>query len=139
MVVIGLDPGFNYQKLAEALDVLQKNNCQIIACNRDRNYPAQGDKILPGCGPIVAAVENACGREADYVVGKPSTFMIKSIARETNLKPREILIIGDSYETDIHMAKRFGSPSVLISDKSRRKEKGVTVVKGLAGVRKLFS
>lgn len=138
-VIVGLDPDFNYQELSKALDILRKEDRVIIACNRDRNYPVEGGRILPGCGPIVAAIEDACGREVDYVVGKPGTFMLDLLAKDWRLKAEDILIVGDSYESDIAMAKSYGSPSVLISDKPHKKEKDVVTVNDIAGMTELFS
>jgi len=112
-VVVGLNNKFNYDNISEALNRL-KNGSKLIACNRDRNYPASGGRLLPGCGPLVASIESAAGLEADYVVGKPNTYMLSLLAKDHNLKNTEILVVGDTYDSDIVMADRYGSPGVLI-------------------------
>ncbi len=113
-VVVGLDLSFNYEKLSKAATVVL-NGAEIIACNYDVNYPGKDCKTLPGCGALVAALEAAGGRKADYIAGKPNTLMIELLSKDTGLKNKEILVIGDSYSSDIEMAKKFGSASVLIS------------------------
>lgn len=116
-VVIGLDPQFNYRKISDGLDALN-NGARMIACNRDRYFPVEGGGMLPGCGPIVAAVECAWGGTAHYEVGKPGTMLLKMITDSKGTKPEEILVVGDSMESDIAMAKAFGSPAVLITGSS---------------------
>lgn len=112
-LIVGLDAEFNYNKLTRALHVLQQG-CRLIACNRDRNYPIENGRLMPGCGPIIAAIETAYGVEADFVVGKPNTYMLQLLASDWQLTNKEILVVGDSYSSDIEMAKKYNSPSALI-------------------------
>jgi 4-nitrophenyl phosphatase len=114
-LVVGLDRHFTYEKISQGLDMIQRG-AQFIACNRDKSFPVEGGKLLPGCNAMIAAIESASGKSPDYVVGKPETFMLDLIAKKHNYSPQEILIIGDSPETDIAMANRYGSPSVLITE-----------------------
>ena len=115
ILIVGLDKAFNYEKLSSGLNVLRQGAI-FIACNRDRNFPVGNSQVLPGCGPIIAAFEWAGEKEANYVVGKPYTTMLEMIASEHGLKPHEILVVGDSIESDIAMAKNYGSPSVLVTN-----------------------
>jgi HAD superfamily hydrolase (TIGR01450 family) len=115
-LVVGLDSCFTYEKISQGYDMIQQG-AKFIACNRDRSFPVEGGKFLPGCNAMVAAIESTTGKAADYVVGKPETFMLDLIAKKDNYLPQEILIIGDSPSSDISMANRFGSPSVLIAEK----------------------
>ena len=117
-IIVGFDTEFNYDKLSRALSILQKG-CKLIVCNRDRNYLVENGRLLPGLGPIVAAIEYSYAKKADYMVGKPNTYMLKILAKEHKLRNNEILVVGDSYETDIKMARRYRCPSILISRKAR--------------------
>ncbi len=114
IIVVGLDKSFNYERLSLGLNTIRLG-ATFVACNRDRVFPVGEDQVLPACGPMVAALECACGKEADYIVGKPNTMMLELIARERGLEPQEILVVGDSIESDIAMARNYGSPSVLIT------------------------
>ena len=69
---------------------------------------------MPGCGPIVAAIAAASGRAPDYHIGKPGVMLLEILVSQNGLQPHELLVIGDGPESDIAMANRFGSPSVLI-------------------------
>jgi HAD superfamily hydrolase (TIGR01450 family) len=121
-VVVGLDPEFDLEKLGRVMNILAAKKILFLACNQDRNYPVGLGRYLPGCGPIVAAIENATGRAVDVVPGKPNTMMLELMARESSLRAGEILVVGDSYESDIAMARRYRSPALLIG---RKKLKGI--------------
>lgn len=134
-IIIGLHHDFTYKKLTDALNIINKSNCKIIACNRDRNYPVEGTKLMPGCGPIVASVEEATGRTVDYIVGKPNTYMMELLAKEWNLKNNEILVIGDSIETDIEMARRYHCPSILITKDIKQNIKDTIIINNILDIK----
>lgn len=106
-LVIGYDPDFSYTKLSEAFSVAL-NAKHVIACNKERYFPGNNNKLLPGCAAMVAPIEYCAKRQADIIVGKPHTLMLELICREHNLKPNQILTVGDTYESDILMAQKFG-------------------------------
>jgi ribonucleotide monophosphatase NagD (HAD superfamily) len=112
-LVVGLDIEFTYPKISASLDALM-GGATFIACNRDKRFPIEGNRFLPGCGAMVAAIEAAWGKKPDYEVGKPDTTFLEIIAAETSLQADEILVVGDSLESDIAMSNRFGSPSVFV-------------------------
>ena len=74
----------------------------------------QGGRLFPGCGPEVAALELASGRKPNHVAGKPNTFLLEMLADNGKVQPHEILVVGDSLESDIAMANRYGALSVLV-------------------------
>lgn len=113
-MLIGLDPEFTYEKLAVAVDVAMRSK-KVIACNKERLCPNEEESLVPGCGAMVAAIEWSSGRLVDFTLGKPNTFMLKEVCEQLGLEPDQILVVGDSYETDILMANKFGSQSALIS------------------------
>jgi HAD superfamily hydrolase (TIGR01450 family) len=134
-LIIGMDPDFDDMKLAAAVKLL-KRRCTAIACNKEIRYPGEHGKVLPGCGSIVAAVENASGNKIKRVVGKPSPHMLNLLCHDWNLKAQDILVVGDTYATDVIMAKRFGSKSILIS---RKKYKTTLVVDNVQKIREIFT
>ncbi len=113
-VVVGLDHEFNYVKMSVALNFLLKKECKFIVCNRDRNYPVEKSRLMPGCGSIVAGLEFATARLADVIIGKPETFMLDLLCKNWNFQNKEILIVGDTFDSDIAMADAYGSPSLLL-------------------------
>jgi len=113
-VVVGLDHGFNYEKMAAALNLLKNKDCRLIVCNKDRNYPVENSILMPGCGAIVSAIEFAAKRQADVIIGKPETFMLDLLCKDWNFLNEDILIVGDTFDSDIAMADTYRSPSLLL-------------------------
>lgn len=116
ILVVGLDQNYRYDKIAAGMEAV-RCGAKFIACNIDANFPIEGGKYLPGCGAMVAAIEAAADKKADYIIGKPNTFMLQLIAKTHKMRPKEILVIGDGVDSDISMAEKFGSPTILITTK----------------------
>jgi HAD superfamily hydrolase (TIGR01450 family) len=116
-VVIGLDLDINYEKLSQALFFLQKG-CRLIICNQDKNYPIENGVLKPGCGSMVGAILGAYDKQIDFEVGKPNTYMIELLSKAHHLTKDNILVVGDSLESDIEMARRYGCQSVLVNEKN---------------------
>lgn len=114
VLLLGKSRGFDYDTIATCLNVLKDRSCDLVVCNRDRDCRVGNGRFEPGCGPCVAAVEWATDRVADLVLGKPEPFMLEILARRESLRPGEILVVGDNRESDILLARGFGSPAVWI-------------------------
>lgn len=108
-VVVGLDPGFDYSRLAAAATAV-RNGARLIATNLDSTYPTEGG-LLPGAGALVAAVERASGVEAEPA-GKPHLPMRKMIEIRAGGLP--VWVVGDREDTDLSMAYAEGWTSVLV-------------------------
>lgn len=130
-VFIGLDVGFDYKQMSETLAVVQKSKCQLIACNIDRNYPVENEVLMPGCGAIVAAIENCSEKKIDFIVGKPSSYMLELLMKDHQITKEEILVVGDSYASDIMMAKNFGCKSILISKNKKSDVETISAINEL--------
>jgi len=115
-LLIGYDPAFDYAKMTQAVRVAMKAD-KVIACNKEKVFQGEGAQWFPGCGGMVASIEWCSGHMSDYVIGKPNTLMLDMVARMLELERDELLMVGDTYESDILMANRFGCPSVLISNR----------------------
>ncbi|MEM3671022.1 MAG: HAD-IIA family hydrolase [Thermoprotei archaeon] len=113
MVVVGLDSGFNYDKLSIAMASIRKG-AVYIATNTDKTYPSGGTE-LPGAGAMIAAV-NACTGRKPRVMGKPSKNYFHALSSRLLQKAGgvEIVMVGDRPETDIRMANENGCRSVLV-------------------------
>lgn len=113
-VLIGYDTKFNYEDLSKALNIALKGKT-IIACNKEKHYPGENARRLPGCGAMVGAIEMCCDRNVDYVIGKPNALMLDVLATKNNLNKLKMVMIGDTYESDIIMANDYGCKSILYS------------------------
>ena len=111
--VVGFKPDFNYGHIAASISALEESGCFVI-CNRDRLFPVEGGRLMPASGAIVASIETVSGRKPDHEAGKPNPDLLRFIAGKHDLRPEEILMVGDSLASDIAMAVDFGCPSVLV-------------------------
>ena len=112
--LIAMDPDFNYSRLTEGLRAATIAK-KIIVCNQDRFFEKE-DGIYPGNGGMVSSILYCSNRKVDVVIGKPGTYMIEYAEKKYSLKKEEILVIGDSVESDIQMANNYGCKSLLISN-----------------------
>ena len=113
-VVVGADPSFDFSALAQAslcLELLP--DCLFVATNGD-DYDVVGQRRLPGAGCLVAAVERACGRAPDAVVGKPSPDLARYLLSDFGLEPARTLMIGDRMDTDVALGHAMGAGSLLV-------------------------
>lgn len=133
-LLIGYDPHMTYEDLVEALQVAIHAKC-IIACNKERTFPGEGARLMPGCGAMTAPIEWCANRPCDLVIGKPNTFMVKYVSEKNNVSKKRILIIGDTYESDIQMANNAGAKSILISNEQKP---DTITVKSIAYIPALF-
>jgi len=111
-LVVGFDTAFSYATLAMAL-ACTRGDTLFVASNLDVTYPAAGGVVRPGCGPLVAAVECVIRRPPDHVAGKPGVAMLDMLCAELGVTPRQVLVVGDTPESDIAMARRAGAPAIL--------------------------
>lgn len=102
-LVTGLDRHATYSKLAAALDALNAG-CPWVACNIDPTLPMESG-AHPGSGALAAALAYSAGRidpragrsgsalssivlrEPDFVVGKPSLYMVDALLGDGGTVP----------------------------------------------------
>ena len=134
-LLIGYDPNLTYEKLTNALQVALNAN-YIMACNKERVFPGNNSKLMPGCGAMTAPIEWCTNRTCDFVIGKPNTLMIEILQEMAEIPVEQFLVVGDTYESDIAMANSAGAKSILISNKEFE---GTTVVRNIKSVIDLFN
>lgn len=113
-LLIGYDTEMTYEGLTKALQVALHAK-RIMACNRERVFPGENARLMPGCGAMTAPIEWCANRECDYIIGKPNTLMVELLAETEQTDPSRFLVIGDTYESDIKMAHMAGCQAILIS------------------------
>ena len=91
IVVVAGHERFDYAELRIATQAVLRG-AELIGLNRDRTFPMP-DGLWPGSGSVLAAVENAAGRKADAIVGKPEPAMYD--AARDRLGEGRILALGD--------------------------------------------
>ncbi len=110
-VIVGEGRTLNFE-MAEKAMMMVLSGAHLIATNLDPSCPtAAGSR--PGCGALVALLEQATGRHA-YSVGKPSPFMMRAARKRLGLRTAETVMVGDTMDTDIRGAVELGFRSVLV-------------------------
>ena len=117
-LLIGYDINMDYAALTTAFRVALHAD-KIMACNMEKAYPGKDMEMFPSCGAMVKPIEWCANREVDYVVGKPSRLMVDLIAKKYGISNDEVLVIGDTYDVDILLAKNAGAKSIYISNEKR--------------------
>ena len=112
-VVVGMDRNFNYKKLSFAQNCILQGKAQFYATNADSTFPV-ADRLLPGAGVMVNAVQTCTNQKPLKVFGKPNPFGIIEILKETNITPNKSVIFGDRLNTDILAGNRAKIKTALV-------------------------
>lgn len=107
-VVVGLARDVDYGQLDRAAAAVRAG-AALLASNDDATFPGE-DRLHPGCGALVAAVETAAGRRA-VVAGKPHGPMAGLLRSRL---PGGAVVVGDRVDTDGRLAAALGWPFALV-------------------------
>jgi NagD protein len=114
-VVIG-EGTTTMEKLIKAHECLERG-ARLLVTNPDNWCPVAADKTRPGAGATAAFLEASTGRRA-YFLGKPNGYMFhrarRKLAQLAMAEPEEVVMIGDTMETDIRGAVEAGLRSFLV-------------------------
>ncbi|MGV3773160.1 MAG: HAD-IIA family hydrolase [Verrucomicrobiales bacterium] len=103
-------------KLTKAHECIERG-ARLLATNPDNWCPVGEEKTRPGAGAAAAYLEASTGRQA-YYLGKPNAFMFhraRQRLKESALSPvDQVVMIGDTMETDIRGAVESGLHSFLV-------------------------
>ena len=99
VVLVGLDRGINYRKLAKAYQYLQHPDTLFLATNVDSTFPTNG-KLFPGAGSCSAPLAYMTGR-TPLSLGKPSQAMMDAIEGKFQFDRKRTCMVGDRLNTDI--------------------------------------
>jgi len=110
-VIAGLDPTFDFRRLAAATTAIRAG-ARFIATNADLRYPTPTG-FLPGAGSIIAALRAAGGVEP-LVIGKPEPGIFTAILERAGVGADEAVAIGDNPDADMVAAHRAGMQSILV-------------------------
>ncbi|WP_226006392.1 HAD-IIA family hydrolase [Natrinema salinisoli] len=112
-VVLGsFDSDFSFGTLWESLRALE-GDVPFYGTDPDATIPID-DGEIPGTGAILAAMETVAGREADAILGKPSSIAAAAAMGRLDADPRNVLVVGDRLNTDIELGNRAGMETALV-------------------------
>lgn len=114
-VVVG-EGATTMEKLTKAHECIERG-ARLLATNPDNWCPVSSEKTRPGAGATAAFLEASTGRRA-YYVGKPNGYMFhrarRKLAEIALIEPENVVMIGDTMETDIRGAFEAGLHSFLV-------------------------
>jgi NagD protein len=114
-VVIG-EGATTMERLTKAHEHVERG-ARLLATNPDNWCPVSSDKTRPGAGATAAYLEASTGRRA-YYLGKPNGYMFQRAQRKLAELARgpleQVVMIGDTMETDIRGAVESGMQSILV-------------------------
>jgi HAD superfamily hydrolase (TIGR01450 family) len=112
------DEGFDWQPdINRAINLLRHRTIPVVVANADKVYPVHGNAVAVAVGGIADLIESILGRQ--FVrFGKPDAYMFSyCFARASAITPgvrrKDILMVGDTLETDIRGGNKFGIDTVL--------------------------
>lgn len=122
-VVVG-EGAATTEKLTKAHELIEKG-ARLVATNPDNWCPVSSEKTRPGAGALAAFLEASTGRRA-YFLGKPNSYMFHRARARLSESPlnrvEQVVMIGDTMETDIRGAVESGLHAYLVLTGSTRLE-----------------
>jgi len=112
------DEGFDWARdLNKAVNLIRKRTIPVIVANTDRAYPLTISDVSIAIGGIAAMIESVVGKQF-IRFGKPDSQMFMfayDMAREQlRVNKTDIVMVGDTLNTDILGGNKFGLDTVLV-------------------------
>jgi HAD superfamily hydrolase (TIGR01458 family) len=116
-VVIGdLDDTWDFHTLNRAFHHLM-DGAELVALSRDRYWQRPEGGLVLDCGPFVAALEYASGKQA-ALCGKPSLDFYRAALASLGAwaleRPQDVVMVGDDLWGDIRGAQAAGLRAWLV-------------------------
>lgn len=112
IVVVGLDYELDYKKLSNATKLLLKN-AEFIGLHNNRLFQRENGVLEPSVGPILSFLQFATGRKP-FIIGKPEWNFYLAGLEMLNLKPDEVVVIGDDPISEVKSPKRIGIKTIFL-------------------------
>ena len=112
------DEGFDWNSdLNKVLNLLRRRNIPVVVANSDHTYPVSQGQIAIAIGALADMIEGLTGKQF-LRFGKPDaqmfTFAYEHVQSVHPVDKSDILMVGDTLETDIVGGNKFGLDTVLV-------------------------
>ncbi len=112
------DEGYDWNcDLSKTVNLLRRYTMPIIVANSDTTYPLSKDKVSIATGGIANMLEPLV-QKIFIRFGKPDSqmysFAFNHVQQFGNIKKNEILMVGDTLQTDILGGNKFGIDTCLV-------------------------
>jgi HAD superfamily hydrolase (TIGR01450 family) len=112
------DEGYDWcSDLNKTVNLLRKRTIPVIVANTDKAYPTSLNDVGIAIGGIAAMIESIIGRQF-IRFGKPDSQMFMfayDLVREyRKVSKKDIVMVGDTLQTDILGGNKFGLDTVLV-------------------------
>lgn len=112
------DEGFDWATdLNKTVNLIRRRTIPVIVANTDRAYPLTVSDVSIAIGGIAAMVESVVGKQF-IRFGKPDSqmfmFAYDLIRERKPVSKNEIVMVGDTLNTDILGGNKFGLDTVLV-------------------------
>ncbi len=112
------DEGFDWRTdINKVLNLLRRRNIPVVVANSDRTYPVSKGKVAVAVGAIADMLQGLTGKRF-LRFGKPDAqmfmFAYQYAQQFQEVRKEEILMVGDTLETDILGGNKFGLDTVLV-------------------------
>ena len=112
------DEGFDWcQDLNKTVNLIRKKTIPVIVANTDRAYPLSASNVSIAIGGIAAMIESVVGKQF-IRFGKPDSqmfmFAYDLIREYRQISKSDIVMVGDTLNTDILGGNKFGLDTVLV-------------------------
>jgi HAD superfamily hydrolase (TIGR01450 family) len=121
------DEGFDWQPdINRAINLLRHRTIPVVVANADKTYPVHHNEVAVAVGGLADLIEGIL--EKRFIrFGKPDAYMFsyafgRASAMTPGVRKKDILMIGDTLETDIRGGNKFGIDTVLVLSGNTAKE-----------------
>jgi arabinose operon protein AraL len=110
-----------YERLNIAFRALRRG-ARFWATNADPSVVDQRYGEIPHTGAVIGALHGCTGRTVEVVTGKPSHLAAEAALRRLGRSPEQVILVGDSLDTDIELGRVAGIRSLLVLTGVTRRE-----------------
>lgn len=128
------DEGFDwFDDLNKCVNLLRKRNIPAIVANTDRAYPLNLHDVSIAIGGLANMIESIVGKKF-IRFGKPDSqmfmFAYDLIRERRSIDKKNIVMVGDTLQTDIMGGNKFGLDTILVLSGNTQSTDAITRING---------